>query len=104
MKRLDRSQRPRPGPKGARPVPAAAREAVLDIVAMGARGEGVAEGDDGPVYAPFTLPGERVRARVLGGRASGAAIEAPSPDRVVPPCSVFGRCGGCQLQHWADAP
>lgn len=104
MKRLDRSQRPRPGPRGARPVPAAAREAVLDIASMGARGEGVAAGDDGPIYAPFTLPGERVRAQVLGGRAGAVVVETPSPDRVAPACTVFGRCGGCQLQHWADQP
>lgn len=85
-------------------MPAAAREAVLEIVEMGARGEGVAAGDDGPIYAPFALPGERVRARVLGGRATGIVVETPSADRVGAPCAHFGRCGGCQLQHWADAP
>ena len=23
-----------------------------------------------------------------------------SPERIVPPCTHFGRCGGCSLQHW----
>lgn len=101
MKRLDRSQRPRAGPRRTDPVPV---EATLRVQSMGARGEGVAAGDDGPVYAPFTLPGEVVRARVAGGRAIAIAIEAPSAERVVAPCAHFGRCGGCQLQHWAEAP
>lgn len=102
MKRLDRSVRPRPG--GARRPVLATRETTLRITRMGARGEGVAAGEDGPVYAPWTLPDEMVRARVAGGRASDVVIESPSTDRVTPPCAHFGRCGGCQLQHWADAP
>jgi 23S rRNA (uracil1939-C5)-methyltransferase len=101
MKRLDRSLRPRPGPPRR---PEAAVEATLRIDAMGARGEGVAAGDDGPVYAPLTLPGEVVRARVAGGRASAIVVETRSPERVPAPCAHFGRCGGCQLQHWAEAP
>ena len=104
MKRLDRYARPRPGPRKAQPLAAAVAEVTLDIVEMGARGEGVAGGDDGPVYVPFSLPGERVRARVSGGRAMTSAVETPSPERVSAPCAHFGRCGGCQLQHWADAP
>lgn len=101
MKRLDRSVRPRPGPRRADPAPVEAR---LEIAAMGARGEGVATGDDGPVYAPLTLPGEAVRARVAGGRASAIVVERSSPERIAAVCAHFGRCGGCQLQHWADAP
>ncbi len=104
MKRLDRSARPRPGPRKGQPLATAAAEATLDITEIGARGEGVAAGDDGPIYVPFALPGERVRARVLGGRATTSAVETPSADRVAAPCAHFGRCGGCQLQHWADAP
>jgi len=58
----------------------------------------------GPVYAPLTLPGERVRAERQGDRAEVEAILQASADRVAPPCPHFGDCGGCSLQHWASAP
>ncbi len=56
------------------------------------------------VMVPFTLPGERVRARVFRNHknfseADLVAVLTPSPDRVDPRCPLFGRCGGCQYQH-----
>src|SRR5205085_706495 len=56
------------------------------------------------VMVPFTLPGERVRARVFRNQknfseADLVSVITPSPHRVAPPCPVFGRCGGCQYQH-----
>ncbi len=72
----------------------------LTVLRIGAEGDGIAEG---PVYLPYTLPGELVRAEVSGQRAT-AEIVVPSPERVVPPCRHFTECGGCSLQHWADAP
>lgn len=105
MKRLDRSTRNRPASRAAaQTVAAGGVEAVLDILEMGARGDALAAGEDGPIYVPYALPGERVRAKVTGGRAAGLVIETPSADRVAPPCAHFTRCGGCQLQHWADEP
>lgn len=68
---------------------------------MGAQGDGIAAG---PVFAPLTLPGERVRAKIDGARAETVEILQPSEDRVAPPCPHFGACGGCALQHWAHAP
>ncbi|MBI5692888.1 MAG: class I SAM-dependent RNA methyltransferase [Verrucomicrobia bacterium] len=58
------------------------------------------------VMVPFTLPGERVRARVFRNHKNFSEADlievlTPSPDRVAPRCSLFGRCGGCQYQHLA---
>lgn len=56
------------------------------------------------VMVPFTLPGERVRARVFRNQknfseADLVEVLTPSPHRVAAPCPLFGRCGGCQYQH-----
>ncbi|WP_044892143.1 class I SAM-dependent RNA methyltransferase [Opitutus terrae] len=60
------------------------------------------------VMVPFTLPGERVRARVFRNHknfseADLVSVLTPSPHRVMPGCPLFGRCGGCQYQHLAYA-
>ena len=39
----------------------------VEIARLGAQGDGVAEGSDGPLYVPFALPGERVRVAVAAG-------------------------------------
>jgi 23S rRNA (uracil1939-C5)-methyltransferase len=72
--------------------------AELAIEAVGGEGDGVAAG---PVYVPFTLPGERVAARGRGERRELVEVLAASPERTAPPCPHFGLCGGCALQHWA---
>ncbi len=56
------------------------------------------------VMVPFTLPGERVRARVFRNHrnfseADLVTVLVPSPHRIAAPCPLFGRCGGCQYQH-----
>ena len=70
----------------------------LVIGRVGAQGDGVAEG---PVYVPFTLPGERVLARVQAGRGELAELLTASVERQTPPCPHFLACGGCALQHWS---
>lgn len=75
-----------------------------EIIAMGAFGEGAADTSNGHVFVPFTLPGERVEIAGEAGRPQLVRVADPSPDRIVPICPHFGTCGGCQLQHWHQAP
>ncbi len=76
-------------------------ESELIIEAMGGEGEGLAQG---PAFVPYTLAGERVRARGDGERRDLVEVLRASPERVAPPCPHFGTCGGCALQHWALEP
>lgn len=75
-------------------------ELVLTIEGMGKRGEGVARRGERVVFVPGSLPGEQVTAAGEGDRLSLVAVDVVSPDRVAPFCKHYGRCGGCQLQHW----
>jgi len=77
----------------------------LDILEMGARGDGIAEQDGERYFVPFSLPGEVVEAEPVDKRGEGVAAElvevlSPSRHREKPPCAHFGVCGGCALQHW----
>jgi 23S rRNA (uracil1939-C5)-methyltransferase len=75
----------------------------IAIKRIGHRGDGVADGADGPVYVPGTLPGETAEVESVPGqpnRRQLLAIEKPSPQRIAPICPHFGICGGCALQHW----
>ncbi len=81
-------------------------EAVFEITDVAYGGAGIARHEGRVVFVPFTIPGETVRARigkVTRGWMQAEALEilAASPDRVSPPCPVFGRCGGCAYQHIA---
>lgn len=83
-----------------RDVESAAELRELVIETLGSRGDGMADG----LFAPLTLPGERILAKMMGERAEVVELMTASPDRVSPPCPHFGECGGCALQHWARAP
>ena len=71
-------------------------------------GRGVADLDGRRVFVPDALPGELVEIALRKRRrklqeADLVRVLEPSPERVVPPCEYFGRCGGCVLQHLDDA-
>ncbi len=75
------------------------------ISRIGHRGDGVAETPDGPVFVPYTLPGETVTVEPVPGhpdRRHMLHVETPSADRIAPVCPHFGVCGGCAIQHWRE--
>ena len=56
------------------------------------------------VFIEFAAPGDLVKCRIIKeyrDRAEGEILEVlePSPLRVKPVCSLYGKCGGCSLQH-----
>lgn len=71
---------------------------IVGIVRLGHAGDGVTA--DG-MFVPGTVPGDVARIRSEGGRGHLLELIAPGPDRAMPPCAHFGRCGGCALQHVA---
>jgi len=78
----------------------------LVVDRLGHRGDGVADGPDGPIYVAGTLPGETVEVEAWPGhpdRRQLLSVEKPSLQRIAPICPHFGVCGGCALQHWEDA-
>ena len=79
-------------------------EVLVHIDDMGRRGEGIAHIDGRTCFVPGTLPGEDVMASGEGERLTLSEIVSASPDRVIPFCKHYERCGGCQLQHWKDEP
>lgn len=82
----------------------AAASTDLTIARMGAQGDAIATTAHGQVFVPYALPGERVRGTLEKDRFKLAEILTPSSERIAPACTHFGRCGGCQLQHWQPAP
>jgi 23S rRNA (uracil1939-C5)-methyltransferase len=78
----------------------------LTIDRLAHRGDGVADTPGGPVFVPYTLPGETVEAERVPGhpdRRHLLRIDTPSPERIEPICPHFGVCGGCAIQHWTQA-
>ncbi|GFE60993.1 class I SAM-dependent RNA methyltransferase [Geobacter sp. AOG2] len=77
---------------------------MIDKLAFG--GNGICRIDGKVCFVPLSCPGDQVRLAVTAEKRSyltARIIEliTPSPLRVVPPCPLFGICGGCNWQHIA---
>ncbi len=79
-----------------------ALELQIQDIAFGGKGVGRVEGK--AVFVPFTIAGERIRARLVREKKNFAEADLTevldaSSKRVTPECPYFGRCGGCSYQH-----
>jgi 23S rRNA (uracil1939-C5)-methyltransferase len=77
----------------------------VEIIALGAQGDGIAAPDGERLFVPYTAWGDRVRIRRTGSdRAEPLEWLEFGPQRADPPCPHFGpgKCGGCLLQHLTD--
>lgn len=80
---------------------------VLERVEIGPVAHGghfVARHEGRVVFVRHALTGEQVDVRVTEvnrrfARGDAVAVHRPSAHRVVPPCPIAGRCGGCDFQH-----
>lgn len=81
----------------------------LSIEKLVQGGEGLARLPDGRVcFVRGGLPGERCRVELTAGKkdfARGRVVEVleKSVDRAQPKCPLYGKCGGCSLQHLDSA-
>lgn len=95
-----------PIPRGFKPGPFSYHEEIeLEIETLTNMAQGLGRHNDWVVMVRYALPGERIRARVYRNdknfsEADLIEVLRPSPDRITPPCPVFGQCGGCQYQHF----
>lgn len=67
-------------------------------------GLGVGRYEGWVIMVPYVLPGEVARVKIYRNHknyseADLIKIIVPSEHRIVPKCSLFGVCGGCQYQH-----
>ncbi|MCL1999384.1 MAG: 23S rRNA (uracil(1939)-C(5))-methyltransferase RlmD [Turicibacter sp.] len=79
--------------------------AELQIHDLTAKGSGVGKIDNFVIFTPYALPGDILRVKILKVKKQYAyakieKILVPSIHRIDSVCAVFGRCGGCQFQHF----
>ena len=76
----------------------------LVITDIGNDGEGIGKHEGMTFFVKGAVVGDRILAGATKlkksyGYARLVKVIAPSPFRVVPPCPIAGKCGGCQLQN-----
>lgn len=77
---------------------------VLDITATSSDGYGIGRHEGLAVFVPNSAEGDKIKAKILKLKKTYAygkveELISPSPDRIVPDCEAFLRCGGCVYRH-----
>ena len=80
------------------------QEIDLTIDTLTNLGQGLGRLDGWVVMVPYSIPGEKIRARIHRNHKNYSEADLievleSSSQRVEPRCSLFGECGGCQYQH-----
>ena len=76
----------------------------LKIDACSADGSGIGRHNGMAIFVPATAIGDDITAHILKVKKNYAfakveSVLEPSPDRIVPQCPVYLRCGGCVFSH-----
>ena len=80
------------------------KDYVLEVISQGYEGEGIAKLEGFPIFIQGSLKGEKIKAKIIKvnkNYAYGKLLEVleTAPNRKEPVCSIYKKCGGCQLQH-----
>jgi 23S rRNA (uracil1939-C5)-methyltransferase len=80
----------------------------VTITGLSHDGQGVARLNDRVLFVSGALPGEQVHVRLTHRArrhwlAELEQVMVPAPERQRPPCILAEHCGGCSVQHLADA-
>lgn len=76
----------------------------VKITGFSSEGSGVGHCDGQAVFVAGAAAGDEVRVTIIKAKKNYAVgkltdILNASPDRIIPDCPVFPRCGGCQYRH-----
>lgn len=78
--------------------------AVMEITSLAYGGRGLGRLDGKVVFVPYAAPGDVAEVELTSEKSGFSEgiikkLVKPSALRVDPLCPLFGRCGGCTLQH-----
>ncbi len=82
------------------------KEIEITLTGIAHLGEAIGKYNGKVVFVPYGIPGETVKIQIIKDegdycRAEITDIIEPSFFREMPPCELFGICGGCSFQHVA---
>ena len=67
-------------------------------------GDCISRIDGKTVFVPLAVPGEKLEVEITQDagdyyKARILNVLKPSPYRTIPFCPLYGKCGGCNMQH-----